>query len=138
MKVGITVWGKRISPVFDAARTLLIVEIERGQLVGRQQFPLWPGQTEEVVRLLCASGVEVLICGAISMEPAGQIEANGIRLLPFIAGRADQVLEGYAKGFSITGYRMPGCHDNGRRRGRGCGTAQGVETEVRCDIHRGK
>lgn len=120
MKVGITVWGKRISPVFDAARTLLIVEVEQNQLAGRQFLQLWPEQIEDVVHLLCKTGVEVLICGAISQEPAKYIETSGIHLIPFIAGRAEQVLEWYAKGSSITGYRMPGCHGNGSGRGRRC------------------
>jgi predicted Fe-Mo cluster-binding NifX family protein len=135
MKVGITVWGKRISPVFDAARTLLIVELEEDCIGQRQQFQLWPGQTGEIVRLLSSSRVDVLICGAISQEPAEQIEANGIQLISFIAGRVDTVLEWYARGLSITGYQMPGCHGNGRGRGRRCCGADNHAHNILCDAH---
>lgn len=121
MKVGITVWGKRISPVFDAARTLLIVDIDDKTIVDRQFFQLWPERVEGVELQLAQSGVNVLICGAISQEPAAQIEALGIQLIPFIAGRAEQVLEWYAKGSPITGYQMPGCGNNGLGKGRRCG-----------------
>lgn len=136
MKIAITVWGKRISPVFDAARTLLVVGIEENQVRGREQLQLWPGQIRDSVRLLSTSGVEVLICGAISEGIAEQIEASGIRLIPFIAGRADQILEWYAKGLSITEYRMPGCgcHQNGRGRGRRCGGKEGAEADPGSDI----
>ncbi len=36
MKLGITVWGNRISPVFDVAQTLLVAEIRQDEVVGRQ------------------------------------------------------------------------------------------------------
>lgn len=113
-KVGITVWGRRISPVFDAARTLLIAELAGNACVDFCRFPLEPGNTEEVVRLLHVYGTRVLICGAISNDPASKIENSGIHLFPFISGKADQVLEWYARGGSITGYMMPGCCGQGR------------------------
>ncbi|MEZ4551736.1 MAG: hypothetical protein R2860_13105 [Desulfobacterales bacterium] len=46
MKVALTAWEDRISPVFDAARTLLIAEVENGEIVKRQHvsfFPECPG-----------------------------------------------------------------------------------------------
>lgn len=127
MKVAITVWGKRISPVFDVARTLLIVEIpgrhqsHDGQLV---RFPP-DGTTETVVRFLLNAGIDTVICGAISRQPAERLEAGGIRLIPFIAGRVDQIVMGFASGSPITGYAMPGCGHCGRNRGRRrCTTAE--------------
>ena len=113
MKVGITVWGKRISPVFDAALTLLIVDIEGDRVVSRQFLSCRQGGADELIRLLVEAEVQVLICGAISREPAGLIEVRGIQLVPFIAGRVDNVLEMYAAGNSITCCRMPGSHMNG-------------------------
>lgn len=137
MKIAITVWGKRISPVFDAARTLVIAGIEDGQVVTCEQVQLRPGYIREVVRLLSGSGVEALICGAISHGLAEQIEAGGIRLIPFIAGKVDPILEWYARGVSITGYQMPGCgcRGNGRGRGRRCGVGLEFESDFRADIH---
>jgi predicted Fe-Mo cluster-binding NifX family protein len=113
MKVGITVWGKRISPVFDAALTLLIVDIEGNRVVGRQFLSCRQGGADELIRLLVEAGAQVLICGAISREPARLIEMRGIQLVPFIAGRVDHVLEMFAAGSSIICCRMPGSHVNG-------------------------
>ena len=137
MKIAITVWGRRISPVFDAARTLVIAGIKNGVVVTREQVQLRPGCIREVARLLLGSGVEVLICGAISNDLAEQIEAVGIRLIPFIAGKVDPILRWYAKGLSITGYQMPGCGcgGNGRGRGRRCSEVRDFETDFRADIH---
>jgi predicted Fe-Mo cluster-binding NifX family protein len=136
MKVGITVWGKRISPVFDAARTLLISDIANARQLTNELVQCRPGQPEEMLRLLLDNGVKVLITGAISREPAGRIEACGIQLIPFIAGRADQVLARYVEGTSITGYHMPGCCNsagNGHGRGQRCRKGQLSMIPDRCD-----
>lgn len=119
-KVGVTVWGRRISPVFDAAQTLLVVELAAGNLVDSRQVQLTPGRTDEVIGLLRESGVKTLICGAISAEPARKIEDSGIRLISFIAGKTEQVLAWYGGGGPIAGYQMPGCHGQGRGRGGYC------------------
>ncbi len=58
-------------------------------------------------------GIEVLICGAISQNDAFLIEAANIRLIPFIAGDADRILELYAGGRPIIPrFLMPGCKEN--------------------------
>ena len=125
-KVGVTVWGRRISPVFDAARTLLIVELIAGNPVDSQQLRITPGRTEEVIRLLRECGAQALICGAISAEPARKIEDGGIQLIPFITGKIEQVLAWYGSGGRIEGYQMPGCHEQGRGRGGHCCRAGGI------------
>lgn len=132
MKVGVTVWEDRISPVFDAARMLLVAEVESGSLVSREFMPCRPERIGEFVQLLRSKGVGEVICGAISQEPAGLLEANEIHLIAFIAGRVDTVLGSYVEGKSISEYRMPGCcgnnrcgridwYRNGAPKGVGCG-----------------
>lgn len=120
MKVGITVWGERISPVFDSARTLLVGVVEKGEVVERQLEIFRADRLAEFVRLLSRRGISVLICGAISHEPASYIEAEGITLIPFITGYSEQILTSYANGVSIITYRMPGCRGNGPRHGKQC------------------
>jgi predicted Fe-Mo cluster-binding NifX family protein len=136
MKIGITVWGKRISPVFDAARTLLITDIANARQVKSELVQCRPEQPESMLRLLQDNGVNVLITGAISREPACRIEASGIQLISFIAGRADQVLARFIEGNSITGYHMPGCCNsagNGHGRGQRCRKGRTDATLCHCD-----
>lgn len=114
MRVGITVWEDRISPVFDAARMLLVVEIEENRLLSRRLLPCRPERVGEFIRLLQDEKVDEVICGAISKGPAGILEANRIRLIPFIAGMVEPVLENYTEGHSIASYRMPGCCGDAR------------------------
>ena len=113
MKVAVTVQDERISPVCDAARTLLIVDI-KNKRINHSSYasfdPLFEARlTEELNQL----GVEVLICGAISEIHSTLIEASAIRLIPFIDGNVNQVLETYAKGNPLApSFLMPGCRED--------------------------
>ena len=111
MKVAVTVWEDRISPVFDASRHLLIAEIENTR-VTRRSFVLFnPERPSHLVKTLTELEVPVLICGAVSQVPANMIVAGGITMIPFIAGEVDRVLDVYAKGRSLApAFVMPGCH----------------------------
>jgi predicted Fe-Mo cluster-binding NifX family protein len=121
MKMALTVWGNRISPVFDAAHMLLVVEIENTEIISRRYEPFYPELPARLAVRLEEMNVAVLICGAISEMPANILEANGIKLIPFITGDAGEVIDAYAKDVSIMpAFLMPGCsHKRHRHAGRG-------------------
>lgn len=110
MKVAVTVWEGRISPVFDASRRLLIAEIEDDRVTDRSYVFFDPGRPGNLAKTLAMLDVPVLICGAVSQAPATSIVDGGITLIPFIAGEVDRVLQLYAKGSPLApAFAMPGC-----------------------------
>lgn len=109
MKIAITVWGNRISPVFDAAQTLLVAEIRKAEIVSRNIRRFQAGMYSRFIKLLVELEVEVLICGALWDEPATLLEASGVEVIPFITGDTEAVLSFWAKGMDLMEYRMPGC-----------------------------
>jgi len=115
MRVAVTVWDERISPVFDASRRLLIVDIQDRRVTDKSYVVFDPGQPSSLVETLLTLGVPVLICGAVSLVPATIITDSGIALVPFITGRVDRVIEAYARGESLDpAFVMPGCHGDGK------------------------
>jgi predicted Fe-Mo cluster-binding NifX family protein len=70
MKFAITVWGERVSPVFDSARQLLIVEIEDKRITSRRYEPFDPDLPYRLNERLAELNIEVFVCGAISKAPA--------------------------------------------------------------------
>jgi predicted Fe-Mo cluster-binding NifX family protein len=111
MKIAVTVWEDRISPVFDASRRLLIVDIKNTRIGERSVLVFDPEQPSRLVKILAKLDVRVLICGAVSQLPATIIDAADITLIPFITGRVDRVLEAFARGESLEpAFLMPGCH----------------------------
>ncbi|MFO7963687.1 MAG: NifB/NifX family molybdenum-iron cluster-binding protein [Desulfobacterales bacterium] len=113
MKVALTVWENRISPVFDSARTLLIAEIKDKKIVKRDYERLNPELPTTYVGRMTDSGISALICGAISQVPAGIIESAGIKLIPFVSGDVEDILAHYSKGMPISPkFSMPGCSES--------------------------
>ena len=122
IRIALSTWNGRISPVFDTAQRLLLVDVTDGQQAARsdavlteQAFPLRSARVKDL-------GVDVLLCGAVSRPLATMISASGIELLPFLAGEVEEVLAGYLAGeLPSPQFMMPGCPcpARGRRRRRG-------------------
>lgn len=127
MKIGITVWKNRISPLFDSAQMLLIAEIKNGTITGKHYEPFHLHLPSSKAIQTYNMGVEVVICGAISYFLANMIEAYGIRIIPFVAGDVNHVLDAYLKGNLPTQkFQMPGCGIRRRRRFRSAGSLRKI------------
>jgi len=110
MRVAVTVWDKRIAPVFDSSHTLLIVDIKNQEIKNISYKPFNPELAAHLTEDLNHLDIEVFICGAISQAHSTLIEACTIKLIPFIRGNANKVLESYARGNPIIpAFLMPGC-----------------------------
>jgi predicted Fe-Mo cluster-binding NifX family protein len=127
MRVAIPFWNDRVSPVFDAARSVMVVDVENGVEQARRQETLQEEFPTRRARQLAQLGVNVLICGAISRPLAAMIAASGITLIPWTAGPVDEVLAAYLAGrLPDPRWIMPGC--GGKRRHRGGRGPRGWES----------
>ena len=124
MRIAIAVWESRISPVFDAAEHLLILDVENGREVNRIEKSILGLSTQKRVDRLVELDVDMLLCGAISRQLADMVAASGIRVIPWVTGEVGKVRDWYLTGKPIdTRFLMPGCdrhqrHLRGARRNR--------------------
>ena len=124
MRIAIPTTDGRISPVFDVAERLVLVDVEEGREVGRSEAPLVDEAIELRARRVAQSGVNVLICGAISRPLHALLSSAGVEVIPQTCGQAEEVLRAFVEG-QLTGdaFVMPGCCGRRRRfrggRGRG-------------------
>jgi predicted Fe-Mo cluster-binding NifX family protein len=95
VKIALTVWKERVSPLFDAARLLLIAEIKGRTILSRQFQPLQPESIHSRAARLAELGVGTLICGAISRPQAILLKAHGIHVLADVTGRAEAALAAF-------------------------------------------
>lgn len=109
MNVAITIWGNRISPVFDSAQTLLVAEIRETQVVDRKIQRFEATMFSRSLGLLQQLNVQVLICGALCEGPVRLLECHGIEVIPFVTGEAEEILACYAQGEDLEKFAMPGC-----------------------------
>lgn len=123
MKLALTVWNGRISPVFDVCREALVVDIERGVVVSSSVHGLEGGTDFDRVGRLSGMGVETLICGAISRPLHRELLARHVEVIGFVAGDVGAVLAAFLTGrLGGNDFAMPGC-GRCRRRMRGAPVA---------------
>ena len=109
-------WAGRVSPVFDVAKRLTVVDVEAGRQLHREELALEEQDPIRRAQRVAAAGVGVLICGAISRPLEQMLTAGGVEVIPQTCGPVDQVLAAFVTGGLDGGaFLMPGCR---RRRGR--------------------
>ena len=123
MIVAIPVWQGRVSPVFDVAGQLLVVELNGSIESTRQHVTLPDEAPQRRTQRLGELGIETLICGAISRPLESLLAAGGIEVIPRICGEAEEVLRAFlSAGLQDDRFAMPGCCGQKRRRHPGgCG-----------------
>jgi predicted Fe-Mo cluster-binding NifX family protein len=110
MKIVIPYFQGRISPVFDVASHFFLIEVKDGKEFSRKKFDFVGNEIFTKAQILFKMGVDVLICGAISKLQENILRNNGIKLLTFICGDVEEVLEAFIQKRLATGaFQMPGC-----------------------------
>jgi predicted Fe-Mo cluster-binding NifX family protein len=98
MKIAIPLFEKRISPHFDYAPALLLVLVDRGEIVHSHELALEQNNTTERISYLKTFGVDTLICGGISSEMQQLIAAQNITVIPWVTGEAQEALQLFLRG----------------------------------------
>lgn len=134
MRLALSTWNGRISPVLDVARQVLMLDFEDGRELFRHEEPLPGTDPQSQAARLAALAPQTLICGAISQPMADLLAASGIQVISFTAGPVEGVLDAWLAGnlpspaLSMPGCggRMMRCHGrrDGGRGGRGLGSAK--------------
>ena len=126
MRIAIPVWQGRVSPVFDVATQMLIVDLDAEGEVDRHCESVAQMDIEQRSAWLAHLGVQQAICCAVSRGLEMLLEARGIRVLSRICGNVDEVLQAYQNG-ALEGDRfaMPGCCADGQCRRRGMAAGRG-------------
>ena len=110
MRIAIPVWKERVSPVFDVAKHLLVVDIEDSAEVARELKTVTEDQLTDRAQYLADLGVEILICGAISRSLELILGARGVGVIPKFCGTAEEILQAFLCGtISNRRFLMPGC-----------------------------
>lgn len=107
----ITFWNGLVSPLFDVAETILVVKQDGGRCfvdVGRSTVHVKAARVQK-------HAVAALICGAISADAQAALQVRGIRVIPWMRGQVDEVLDAFAQGtLEKERFFMPGCHRRNR------------------------
>ena len=126
MQVAIPEWEGRVSPVFDTASRMVLLQIEDGREAGRREAQFVGMPPPLRVQRLVALGIEVLICGAISRRLSAMCLSAGITVIAWVSGSLEKVVKAYMAGaLPDPEYTMPGCCGQRLRARRGRGVGRG-------------
>ena len=130
MKVALTVWEGRISPVFDVSREALVLTVEDGVVAALRNENIDTSTPAQKVDRLMVLGIETLVCGAISEPLHCELTNKGVSVFGFVAGEIDEVVATFLAGELPTpALSMPGCYGRRNRfrgkRGRESGRGHG-------------
>jgi len=119
MKIVLPVWEDKISPVFDTAMRLLVVEFDNWkEEVSRHAYHIGEGELSWKCHRIKELDPDVIICGAISHLFLNMLKGTGLPVIQNIAGKTEDIIEAYLKDDIYNArYLMPGC----KRQGYGCG-----------------
>ncbi len=116
MRTAISIWNERIAPVFDVSKKLLVMEINEGGVIVKREVVSLDDNPLRKAAQIAAIEVQELVCGAISRPLHEIVMAHGIRVIPFVKGNLDEVIQAYLHGNVESDiFTMPGCYGRGRR-----------------------
>lgn len=118
MRIALPIWDDRISPVFDVSTVLLLCDVEDGAIISQVWRSLEGSQPLGRVQTLLDWGVDVLICGAVSMVLEHLLQTGGVRVIPRVRGGVAAVLDAFVEQrLGEPQFVLPGCRPESRRRG---------------------
>jgi len=119
MKVAITRWHGRVSPVLDVASKALLVTIDGDRETMRQEVSIEGTDALHRARHILRLGANTVICGAVSRPLELALDSIGLEVISNVCGQVDEVLKAFiAERLNEEIYLMPGCC---RRHRRLCG-----------------
>ena len=95
MRIALPNWMGRISPVFDVAKELIVIDFEEDGSRHQTTQNLVDATLARRVGILVMLGVDTLICGAISQSLEIMLASAGVRVVPGNCGGVNDVLEAF-------------------------------------------
>jgi predicted Fe-Mo cluster-binding NifX family protein len=109
MRLAVAIWNDRISPVFDVSRKIVVMDVEKGKIVGKRIEVFTNDNPTHKLSRLGALKVKTLICGAISRSIADLLNLRGIHIIPYITGGQQEVVAAFLMGtLPNSNLSMPG------------------------------
>jgi predicted Fe-Mo cluster-binding NifX family protein len=94
-RVAIPVFESRVSPVLDSCNHMVVVDIEGGCEIRRQEISLEKMPLPERLALFTRLGIRKIICAGVSDLMCRFLAGSGIVLVSGIAGELEKIIDAY-------------------------------------------
>ena len=115
-RVAIPVFESRVSPVLDSCQRMVVVDIEKGCEIRRQELNLNKMSIYERIEVMARWGIRKIICAGVSDVMCRFLAGKNISLVSGIAGELEKIINAYiCNRLDDTCFMMPGKHDEKNR-----------------------
>ena len=115
MKIAIPAFHSKVSPRFDTAQELVVLEVTDGTVIKREKQPLQAYSVSGKIRTLLEQGVDTLICGGIDRLSRQQLGLNRIEVYSWVTGEIDDAVSCFLSNGLNSGTILG---SNGKKEGR--------------------
>lgn len=95
MKIAVPRFGEYVAPCFGYSSSIVVFTAKNKRIVNEQEFTLSTQWAVDRIRLLRDQEVDVLICGGIQDKFEDIVMANGIRVISWVSGKVENLLDEY-------------------------------------------
>ena len=111
-RVAIPVFESRVSPVLDSCKRMVVVDIEKGCEIRRQELSLEKMPIHERIEVMARWGIRKVICAGVSDIMCRFLAGKNIALVSGIAGDLEKIIDAYiCNRLDDACFAMPGKHD---------------------------
>lgn len=96
-KIAISIFGNRVAGRLDCAELLLLAVVQDGQIKKKQIVRLLHTNPIQKINDIVGLSVNAVICGGIPEAYVSKLEANRVRVISWVRGEVDEVLDKYLK-----------------------------------------
>jgi len=107
VRVAIPRFGEQVAPCFEYSATITIFVLRRREIAEQQDFRLQSRDALDRVRLLRDQQVGTLICGGVHERVEQMLCASGIRVISWVTGTVDDLLNRFIEGTLTAGGIRP-------------------------------
>ena len=92
MKIAIPVFHTKVSPRFDTTQGFILLEIEKRNVMEREQLTTKGLTPSAKIKQLIQLGVDTLICGGIDRESMQHLNHKGVTVYSWVTGEIDDAI----------------------------------------------
>ncbi len=96
--IAIPNFGDRISPRFEYAESMHLFSIENKKIVNKETIKLIVHSNLERINLIIGLKPDLIICDGISDLSYEKIVENNLRIIPWVNGTIEEILNKYLTG----------------------------------------
>lgn len=98
MRIAIPTFGDRVSPRFDCSNSFCLISIENNNVIEKSNVLLPSNNPITGIEELIKLKVDLLICGAINGFTVRMLQDKGVKVIPWVIGEVDKILNSYLSG----------------------------------------